>query len=248
MLSFWLSRVLKNGTDKHFQKIIRQTSIRNLVGNFVAIGVILLGIFLVLAILNLDGTLNSLLAGAGIAGLAISLALQGPLSNLFSGIFIATKHDFTIGDWVETNGFAGKVVDIDLRNTKIKESDNNIVVLPNKMILDAPFKNFRLTNRIRTAFTCGVAYDSDLEQVRALAVETIETLFPPAEDEKVEFYYTEFGDSSINFMIRFWAKAQENRIALDVKSEGIIAIKKAFDAAKIEIPFPIRTIIQERNQ
>lgn len=135
---------------------------------------------------------------------------------------------------------------IDLRNTKIKESDNNIVVLPNKMILDNPFKNFRLTNRIRTAFTCGIAYDSDLEQVRELAIKTISDMFPPAPDERVEFYYTEFGDSSINFMLRFWAKAQENRIALDVKSEGIMAIKKAFEKANIEIPYPIQVMVEKR--
>ena len=193
ILAYWLSRNLQGWTNKYLKKIIKQPSIRGLISNIASVLTIILGLLFALSILNLDGTLKSLLAGAGVAGLAISLALQGTLSNTFSGLFIAIKDEINVGDWIETNGFSGKVVEIDLRNTKIKESDNNIVVVPNKLILDKPFKNYGLTKRIRTTITCGVGYESDLSNVKKIAVEAIQKLYPPNEGEQIEFFYTNFG-------------------------------------------------------
>lgn len=115
---FWLSRNLESLTNRFLKKYIRQPSVRGLISNVLSIVLIMLGLILALAVLNLDGVLKSLLAGAGIAGLAISLALQGTLSNVFSGLYLAIKDEIKVGDWVETNGYAGKVVEIGLRNKK----------------------------------------------------------------------------------------------------------------------------------
>ena len=245
--AYWFARSLQRLVSKGLKNVIHQTSIRSLVANALSIAVIALGLILALAVLNLDGTLKSLLAGAGVAGLAISLALQGTLSNTFSGLFIAIKDELNVGDWVETNGYSGKVTAIDLRNTKIKEGDNNIVVVPNKMILENPFKNFGLTQRIRSTINCGVGYETNLDSAKKIAVDAIESLYPPNAEEEIEFYYTNFGDSSIDFMLRFWVDAQEKITALQVKSQAIMAIKKAFDDNSINIPFPIRTLIQEKS-
>jgi len=246
VIAYWLSRNLQGWTNKYLKRVIRQPSIRGLLANIVSIVTIILGLILALSILNLDGTLKSLLAGAGVAGLAISLALQGTLSNTFSGLFIAIKDELNIGDWIETNGFSGKVIEIDLRNTKIKEADNNIVVLPNKLILENPFKNHGLTRRIRTTITCGVGYESDLAMVKKLSIASIQEIYPPNLGERIEFYYTDFGGSSIDFLLRFWVDAKDNLTALDVKSEAIMQIKKTFDKNNINIPFPIRTVINEK--
>jgi len=246
VIAYWLSRNLQGWTNKYLKRVIRQPSIRGLLANIVSIVTIVLGLILALSILNLDGTLKSLLAGAGVAGLAISLALQGTLSNTFSGLFIAIKDELNIGDWIETNGFSGKVIEIDLRNTKIKESDNNIVVLPNKLILENPFKNHGLTRRIRTTITCGVGYESDLAKVKKLSIASIQEIYPPNLGERIEFYYTDFSGSSIDFLLRFWVDSKDNLTALDVKSEAIMQIKKTFDKNNINIPFPIRTIRNEK--
>lgn len=245
ILSFWISRKLANWSKKLLKKHVRQASVRDLISNVISIIFTTLGLLLALSILNLDGTLKSLLAGAGVAGLAISLALQGTLANTFSGIFIAIKDELNVGDWINTNGYSGKVQEINLRNTKIKEADNNIVVLPNKLILDKPFKNYGLTKRIRTTITCGIDYRSDLERVKNIAKDAIQEIYPPSTGEKIEFYYENFNESSIDFILRFWVDAQENLTALQVKSNAIIQLKKAFDKHNINIPFPIRTLINE---
>jgi small conductance mechanosensitive channel len=208
----------------------------------VSLVVITLGFLLALGVLNLDTVLKSILAGAGVAGLAIGLALQGTLSNTFSGVLLAIKEVINIGDWVESNGFAGKVEKIELRNTWIREADNNIVVIPNKDVLEKPFKNYGLTSRIRVILHCGVGYSEDLERVRRIAKEAVVQRFPQDDDNEVEFYYEEFGASSINFLLRFWVDATEKLTILEARSEGIITVKKAFDDNNINIPFPIRTL------
>lgn len=245
IVAYWIARNLQGWTNKSLKKFIKQASIRSLVSNVVSVLVIILGLILALNILNLDGTLKSLLAGAGVAGLAISLALQGTLSNTFSGLFIALKDEVNVGDWIETNGYAGSVVEIDLRNTKIKESDNNIVVIPNQLIVNNPFKNHGLTKRIRTTITCGVGYESNLDKVKELTVNAIKEIYPPNPGENIEFYYTDFNDSSIDFLLRFWVDAKENLTSLEVKSVAIKKVKKTFDENGINIPFPIRTVINK---
>lgn len=240
--ALFISKVVKKWTHKILQKPIRQVSIRHLIANVLSIIIIGIGLVLALNIMNLNQMLTSILAGAGVAGLAVGLALQGTLSNTFSGIFLALRDVISVGDWVETNGYSGTVIDIDLRNTQLKEADNNIVVLPNQMILDNPFKNYGLTQRVRCTINCGVGYESDLENVKEVCVNAIKELFPPNRGENIEFHYLEFGSSSINFQVRFWANSQKALTSLEAKTKAIMAIKKTFDEHKINIPFPIRTL------
>lgn len=244
IIALWLSKNLQNWSNKVLKRLIKEASVRNLISNVLSIIIIAIGLFIGLGILNLNEVLQSLLAGAGVAGLAVGLALQGTLTNTFSGIFLAIKDVLNIGDWVETNGYCGRVIEIDLRNTKIKESDNNIVVIPNQLVLENPFKNYGLTNRIRTSIECGVAYQSNLEEVKSVAVEAINKIFIPLSYEKIEFHYLNFGDSSIDFQLRFWVNATANLSALEAKSQAIIALKAAFDKNNIEIPYPVATIIK----
>ncbi|RKS50622.1 small conductance mechanosensitive channel [Gillisia mitskevichiae] len=228
--------------DKLLRKKGSQDSIRQISTKVVKIVIILLGFFVALGLLNLDKVLTSVLAGAGVVGLAIGLALQGTLSNTFSGVILSFLPELQIGDWVETNGYAGEVIEINLRNIVVKESDNNYVMIPNSKIVEEPFKNFTRTARSRVMVNCGVGYSSDLEFVQKLTTETMQSIFPQRGNEEVEFMYGEFGDSSINFVVRFWTDATRNRDLLMAKNKAIIAIKKAFDNNGINIPFPIRTI------
>jgi small conductance mechanosensitive channel len=199
--------------------------------------------FLILGILDLSKTLNTILAGAGVAGLAIGLALQGAISNTYSGIILSYIDQIKFGDWIQSNDYEGEVVDINLRTVTIKQRDNNLVYLPNKLVLENPIRNFSTTPKTRVIVDCGIAYSSDLEFVKKLVKETIYQAFKDFNSqEEVIFFYKEFGDSSINFETRFWV---DSKSALEValaKSKAIIAIKAAFDKNNINIPFPIRTL------
>lgn len=220
-----------------------QKSMKNVIAKLLSILVILTGLFLVLGILDLSKTLNTILAGAGVAGLAVGLALQGALANTYSGIVLSYIKHIKFGDWIASNDYEGEVVDIDLRAVTIKQSDNNLVYIPNKLVLENPIRNFSTTSQSRVILKCGVGYSSDLEFVRDLVCKTIASSFDNVEDTKeVIFLYTEFGDSSINFETRFWIKSTSALEVLKAKTTAMIAIKKAFDKNGINIPFPIRTL------
>ena len=241
--AFFVAKYTKKIVNKLVSKRVHQVSIASIIAKISAVVVVAVGLLLALGILNLSKMLTSILAGAGVIGLAIGLALQGTISNTFAGILLSFRKKVQIGNWVETNGFSGEVIDINLKEFTLKEADNNMVVIPNKMILENPLKNYSLTTKMRVFLECGVGYGSDLEEVERLTKETIANTFDQIEKaDDVEFYYTEFGDSSINYLCRFWIDAESMLEKLKAKTKAIIEIKKAYDKAGINIPFPIRTL------
>jgi len=252
VLVFILFWILAGYVSKFIRRIlmrsVTQQSIKVMAGKTSFAITVLIGFFIALGIMDLDKVLTSVLAGAGVVGLAIGLALQGTLSNTFSGVLLSFLPQLQLGDWIETNGFAGFVEDINLRSVILKESDNNYVVIPNSKIVDVPFKNYSRTKRSRVSIDCGVGYEEDLEKVQKLTLKTLNELFSQAEGETIEFYYKEFGDSSINFVVRFWTDVNKQKDVLTAQSKAVMAIKKVFDANDINIPFPIRTLDFGKNK
>lgn len=249
IILFWiLAKYVSKFVRTVLMRHVRQESIKAMAGKLGFAFTIIIGFFLALGILDLDKVLTTILAGAGVVGLAIGLALQGTLSNTFSGIMLAFLPKIQLGDWVETNGYAGKVEEISLRSVTITEADNNHVMIPNSKIVDSPFKNYSQTRRSRVVINCGVGYEDDLEQVEQLTIQTLAELFKQDAGEDVEFYYQEFGDSSINFMVRFWVDARKKKDMLVAQNIAIKAIRKAFATNGINIPFPIRTLDFAKNK
>ncbi|MCU7541942.1 mechanosensitive ion channel family protein [Riemerella anatipestifer] len=242
-VALFLSRIIYRVVVSLLYKTSLQDSAKNVIARMVSIGVIMLGIILVLVVLNLNGVLNTILAGAGVMGLAVGLALQGTLSNTFSGVVLSLVKNIRIGDWVSSNNFSGQIMDIDFRMTTIKDIDNNIVLIPNKLVLDSPIKNSSLTLQRRLILTCGVGYESDLEKVKEIVLETINnTVEHLVEGEEIVFLYTSFGDSAIDFELRCMLNVSSGAMVAKQKSNLIMALKKRFDEEKISIPFPIQTL------
>lgn len=238
-----ISRYISRIAEKLLEKTKLQASMKSLLSKLTSIIVVLLGLFLVLGILNLSKALNTVLAGAGVIGLAIGLALQGALANTYSGIVLSYIKHIKFGDWIESNGFEGEVVDLDLRSVTLKQPDNNLVFIPNKLVVENPIKNYSTTAQSRVILNCGVGYSSDLELVRNLVKKTILENFDAVEDkEDIIFLYQEFGDSSINFEVRFWINSTSALEVAKAKTNAMIAIKNVFDKNNINIPFPIRTL------
>jgi small conductance mechanosensitive channel len=243
MVSYFLSRLVFKGSYKLISKRVSQDSVSKLIARVISLTIVLGGLLLALVALNLGKSVTGLLTGAGISGIIIGLALQGTLSNTVAGIVLSFRKNISIGNWIETNSFSGEVVDIDLNFLVLRESDNNMVILPNKTVMESPFKNYSLTSKMRVVIECGVAYESNLEEVKSITTSVINKYFDQNEiNETPEFYYTEFGSSSINFISRFWIYGKSGVDKLKAKSKIIMELKKAFDQNNITIPFPIRTL------
>lgn len=247
VLFYFLAKAIRNVLKRTILKRIAQVSIQEIVAKVLFIIVILMGFFIALGVLDLDKVLTSILAGAGVVGLAIGLALQGTLSNTFGGLILSFMPQLKINDFITADGISGFVTEISLRNIILKKPDNTVVVIPNSKFIDGSFTNYSLTDRNRVFLSCGVGYESDLQMVEDLTVKVINDNFEQKNDETVEFFFTEFGDSSINFMVRFWVDVISIKQEHAARHKAIKLIKQHFDERGINIPFPIRTLDFGKN-
>lgn len=246
-LFYFLARGIRKLLKKTILRKISQVSIQEIIAKVVFVVIILIGFFIALGVLDLDKVLTSILAGAGVVGLAIGLALQGTLSNTFGGLILSFMPQLKINDFITADGVSGFVTEISLRNIILKKPDNNVVVIPNSKFIDGSFTNYSMNNRNRIFVNCGVGYESDLQMVEDLTVKIISDNFQQNDGEDVEFFFTEFGDSSINFMVRFWADCVNVKQEHAARHKAIKIIKKQFDERDINIPFPIRTLDFGKN-
>ncbi|MDX1585689.1 MAG: mechanosensitive ion channel [Balneolaceae bacterium] len=237
-----VGKMIRNAIGRLLSKATDNKTIINLMETIVGVLIIGIGVFIALSILNLDGAVTSLLAGAGIIGLALGFAFQDIASNFISGVILSIRHPFGIGDIIETNGFYGTVQKLNLRNTIIRTPTGQIVYIPNKSVFESPLENFTSTGERRIDLSCGVSYGDDLEKAKEVAVKAVKGLSNYNAEKGIEFYYDEFGGSSINFKIRFWVDFRSNPDYWSARSDAIIALTKAFDENDIMIPFPIRTL------
>ncbi|MDX1636458.1 MAG: mechanosensitive ion channel family protein [Balneolaceae bacterium] len=242
IIFFTLGKLVRKAVTKLLEKTTQNRTIINLLETVAGVLVVGVGILFALQILQLEDTVTSILAGAGIIGLAIGFAFQDIASNFISGIMLSIRHPFGIGDIIETNGFYGTVQKLNLRNTILKTPQGQIVYIPNKSVFDSPLQNFTKGNERRVDLSCGISYGDDLEKARDLALEAVRKLDSIDPNRDVEFFYNEFGGSSINFVIRFWVDFRANPDFWQAQNDAIIAIKQAFDENGIDIPFPIRTL------
>ncbi len=247
VLFYFLARGIRKVLRKTILKKIGQVSIQEIIAKVIFVVVLLIGFFIALGVLDLDKVLTSILAGAGVVGLAIGLALQGTLSNTFGGLILSFMPQLKINDFITADGISGFVTEISLRNIILRKPDNNVVVIPNSKFIDGSFTNYSLNKRARIFVNCGVGYESDLQMVEDLTVKIIKNQFEQVDDEEVEFFFTEFGDSSINFMVRFWTDCINVKQEHAARHKAIKLIKQHFDERDINIPFPIRTLDFGKN-
>ncbi len=241
LLFYPFAKFAKFLTGKAYRKTAHNVAIHALAKNLVFLMVFFIGLFSALEILNLEKTVTSLLAGAGVVGLAMGLAFQEIASNFVSGVLIASRKPYGIGDIIEIQGHIGSVRSIDLRTTSLMTGPGLEVIVPNKMMITEPLINYTSTPGRRIELIVGVAYDSNLENVEFVAKNAVKDLPQLMSNLPIEFYYIAFADSSINFKLRFWVDFPGNMNFDKATHQAIINIKKAFDENGITIPYPIQT-------
>jgi small-conductance mechanosensitive channel len=216
----------------------------SLTQNAVRIVVIGLGSLVVLG--NLGIAITPLLTALGVGSLAVALALQPTLSNLFAGFHVTLAQKIRPGDFVQLEtGQEGYVVDIGWRSTQIRELPNNLIIVPNARIAEIIVKNYAMPETRQAALVqVGVSYGSDLEQVEQVTIDTareVQRSVPGAVPEFEPFIrYHTFGDSSINFTVILQVEQFVDRYL--VTHEFMKRLQRTYAHAGIEIPFPQRVL------
>ena len=211
---------------------------------------LLLGIYILGAMLILDQlgiSITPMVAGLGIGGLAVALALQPVLGNFFAGTYILSDGAIHVGDYIELeSGVAGYVTELGWRSTKIRTPFNNLIVIPNSRLADSIVTNYQVPSSAMWALvTGGVSYESDLAHVEQVTLEVAREVLrecPGAvEDSEPWFGFDTFGDSNIGFWI--FLQATDRLGTFAVKSELVKRIHKRFGQEGIEINYPVRKLV-----
>jgi len=242
LLGIWFAKRIRKLTTKFLDAYSERKILNNLVVNFIYIATLSLVGFTVLSILNLDRAVTSILAGIGVLSLGLAFAFQDLASNLMSGIIISFRRPINVGDHVDIQDISGIVSEVNLRDTVIHTLQGKKVILPNKRLIETPVTNHTANKYQRLELEVGVAYDSPLEHVITITTQSCQNIKERDISREIEFYYTKFDDSSINFIVMIWLNAPDRPTFMRARSTAIIQIKKAFDQHHINIPFPIRTL------
>ncbi len=199
------------------------------------IGIVLKALLLISVASMVGIATTSFIAVLGAAGLAIGLALQGSLSNFAGGVLILLFRPFKVGDFIEAQGVAGTVFEMQIFNTILKTPDNKRVIVPNGPLANGNIVNFSAESTRRVDFVFGVGYDDDLTQAKSILVELLEQDQRVLSDPAYVVVVSELANSSVNFTVRAWvASADFWAVKFDLTEQ----VKLAFDAAGVSIPYP----------
>ncbi|MBF2007685.1 MAG: mechanosensitive ion channel family protein [Chlorogloeopsis fritschii C42_A2020_084] len=221
----------------------------SLFSNITKIAVLIFGILVILQTVGIQ--ITPLITTLGIGGLAVGLALQDTLANLFSGVYLIISKQVKTGDYVKLDGgYEGYITDITWRNTTIKELSNNVIIVPNSKLGTSIFTNYHLpVKEITLTLNVGVSYDSDLDKVERITLEVArevmqETAPGLMKNEPYMRFHT-FGDFSINYTLYMRVNEFfEQRLA---KHLLVKKLHKRYQQERIEIPFPIRDVYVQNN-
>lgn len=182
----------------------------------------------------LEFPVNSLVAVLGVIGVALSLSLQGSLSNLAGGITVMVSRPFAVGDYVEAGGVSGTVNEIGLVYTKLKTIDNKIIFIPNGEISGEKIVNYNKQEQRRVDLTFTVSYDADPEQVKEIMRQVIgahpKALFTPEPFVRT----TSLGESSVGYTLRVWCATEDY---WDLYYDLLEQIRAAFDREGVELTY-----------
>ena len=201
---------------------------------------VLIGFIWVLDIWQVD--ITPYLAGVGISGLVLGLALQDSLKNVFGGITLLLDKTYQVGDKIKLeDGTVGTIHDIGLRSTKLMTYDNEVIYIPNGYLANSRVQNYsRPDPKVRTQVNFGVEYGSDVEKVRKVVLKTLSMIEPILKDPAPAVFFLEMGDSALKFTAKFWVERWDQAFA--AKLEATEKIYNALRKSKIGIPFPTHTV------
>jgi len=228
-----VARIISNAVNRVMRARHIDATVADFLSALVRYGVIA---FTLIAALGRVGVQTaSVIAVLGAAGLAIGLALQGSLSNLAAGVLLVTFRPFRSGEYVDLGGVAGTVLQVQIFSTTLRSADGRMVVIPNGKIIANNIINFSREPVRRNEFIIGVAYDSDIDKVKQLLTNIIESDDRILKDREMTVRLNELGASSINFVVRIWSHSGDLQ---SVYWDVLERVKRDFDANGISFPYP----------
>lgn len=241
-----VTEVMKNIFDKS-DKILSKQFVPIVRTSLRAIVLIIGGIMIVQ---NLGINVSSLLAGVGIGGIAIALAAQDAVSNIFGTFIMFSDRPFRIGDYIEFKNVSGVVESIGLRSTKIRTFDKSLITVPNKLVTSEMVQNWSARPKRRIKFNVGLTYNSTSSKIKEL-IKNIRDYIKSSNDfDKEDFVvnFTEFKDSSLSIFINCFAATTNYKEYLRILEDFNITLMKMVEDLELEFAFPTQSIYLEKGE
>jgi small conductance mechanosensitive channel len=219
-------------------------SVQRLIVIVLRVGLVTAAILLALSIAGVQ--VGAALAAIGLAGLALAFALQNILENFVAGLLILMRKPFLRGEQIESNDHAGTVEDIDLRVTRLRDFDGELVLIPNADVFTHSIVNLTRLGKRRTRVVVGIDYRDDHDAARQVLLAAVREVPGVLPDPAPEVLVTELGDSSVDFEVAYWS-APDMLTVRRTRDAVLRACKSAVEAAGMTIPWPIRTLAADKH-
>ena len=220
-------------------------SIEQLLKNILSVLLLVFGLASVMAQFGFD--IVSLVAGLGIAGIAVGFAAQSTLANFIAGITILLEQSFQVGDWVNINDNEGRVVVIALRTTHVLTRDNITVIIPNSNVASSVVINLTSKNFIRFDIRMRIAFEDDIDKAREVLLQVLSESDVVLNRPETSATVDEIGEYGVFFIVRFWVKPAAVARMPKIKEGLKENIKRAFDAANISTPYPHMRLLMPKD-
>lgn len=234
IIGLWVISILQSGLRKRFEKRNVDPSLRGFLNSMIGI---VLKLMLWISVIGMMGVqMTSFVAILGAAGLAVGMALSGTLQNFAGGVMILLFKPFKVSDFIDAQGHAGIVSEIQIFNTILKTPDNKTIIIPNGGLSTGSMINFSTEAKRRVDFTFGIAYGDDVDKARTVLINLIKDDERILNDPAEPFIaVSALADSSVNLVVRVWADAPNYwGVFFDLNEK----VYKTFAKEGLHIPFP----------
>jgi small conductance mechanosensitive channel len=233
IVGWWLIQIVL----KILVKVLEKSKIeKSLVGFLRTLSDFLLKMVLIITTLSMVGVdMTPFFAILGGLAVAVGIALKDSLGNFAAGVMILFFKPFKVGDYIETSGVSGSVLEIQIMTTVLKTPDNKHIIIPNGKVVTSVITNYSREETRRLNLVFGVGYESDMEKVRGLLKEIIESDERILKEPAPQILMSELANSSVNFSVRMWTKASDYwNVNFDMNEK----VFKVFNDNGINIPYP----------
>lgn len=237
----WAAKLVRQIVSNVSNRTVKNQSLRSLMVQLSYVGAWVVGILIASVVAFPDLRLGDIIGLLGLGSVAIGFAFQDIFKNFLAGILLLLQEPFRIGDQIVVEGYEGTVEEIAIRSTQIRTYQGELVVVPNAIVFTNPVQVLTAKPYRRTDLEIGLDYNTPLQE----AVDTLFTAVSRVEgvvnEPPPEIDIVAFGDSSIDFVVRYWTLPQKLHVR-HVRTQVIIALKRACDRENFNIPYPIRTL------
>ncbi len=242
VISFWITSTLERKKKEGDTSGVAAFSALRVVAKIAVWAGVLL---IILDNMGID--ITTFVAGLGIGGIAIALALQNILGDLFGSISIALDKPFVVGDYIVVGDLRGNVEHIGIKTTRIRSLTGEQIVVANNDLLGSRIHNFKRMEKRRISFSIGVTYQTLHEKLVAIP-KMIEEIFSAVDKADLDrVHFTAFGDFSLNYGIVYWVEVPDYKTYLDIQQQVNLELYKRFADEGIEFAYPTQTLFVEKT-